>query len=312
MDLSMLKPIKITLFGYLLVSSVLAFAQRDPLYNQYQFNQLMINPAYAGIYNRFSVGMINRFQWVGIEGAPITNTLTAQSALNEGKIGVGAVLLNDKFGVSDNYELQLMSSYNILMPQGRIAMGLQGGFIRYGFDFSKVEVDFLDDPEIFNGQENFQKPNFGVGMMYLSETFFIGASIPRILNVAAKDGSLTSERYKRHYYLSGGLVFEANRWSKIKLLTLLRSVEGERISADLMVSANLDGIFWTGFSTRDLKHFGLFINMLMQKRMRIGYSFELPTSSMIRGSYGTHELSLLLEIVNRRQRRRRDRFPQYF
>lgn len=278
------------------------YAQEDPLYSQYQFNQLMINPSYAGIYDRFSVGLISRFQWAGLQGAPTTNTITAQSAMREGKIGVGGVLLNDRFGVSNNYEVQLSSSYNIIFPNAKLAMGMQAGLIRYGFDFNNVELDFLDDPEILNGHENFQKPNFGFGMMYLSDNFFFGASIPRILSVEVSDGSTLSERYRRHYYFTGGFVVEASRWTKFKVVSLIRSIDGSKLSADLNVSANFDEVIWSGFSTRDLKTFGLFINLLVADKMKLGYSLELPTNSLIRGNYGTHEVSILLETGIKRGR----------
>lgn len=299
---------KLCLLLIMFVSLSSANAQEDPLYSQYQFNQLMINPAYAGIYDRFAIGLISRFQWVGLQGAPTTNTLTAQSAMREGKIGVGGVLLNDRYGISNNYELQVASSYNIIFPTAKLAMGMQAGLIRYGFDFANVEMDFLDDPELLNGHENFQRPNFGVGMMYLSDNFFLGASVPRILSVEVSDGALLSERYRRHYYFTGGFVLEASRWTKFKVVSLIRSIDGMGLSADLNVSANFDEVIWSGFSTRDLKTVGLFINMLVADKMKLGYSLELPTNSLIRGNYGTHEVSILIETGIKRGRNLEERY----
>ncbi len=276
--------------------SLASFAQQDPLYSQYQFNQLMINPAYAGIYNRMNIGVISRFQWAGIEGAPQTNTITANSALAEGKIGLGGVILNDRFGVNNNYEVQISGSYNIQFNRfTKLAMGIQGGWIQYGYDFTNVNLDFLDDPEILNGHDNFSKPNFGVGFMLLNNNYFIGASIPRILNVSVNDGSIQSERYKRHYYLSAGAVVEINE-IPIKGIALLRSFGGQTLSADLSVSALLDDVMWAGITMRDLKHFGVLAVFEAGKNLKIGYSFELPTNNLIFGNYGTHEVSLSYNI----------------
>jgi type IX secretion system PorP/SprF family membrane protein len=272
--------------------SLASIAQQDPLYSQYQFNQLMINPAYAGIYNRFAVGAISRFQWAGIDGSPRTNTITANSALADGKIGVGAVILNDRFGVNNNYEIQLASSYNIKFSESsKLAMGIQGGYIQYGYDFTNVNMDFLDDPEIVFGHDNFSKPNFGVGFMFLNPNFFVGASIPRILNVSVMDGSTQSERYKRHYYLSGGVAAEIDR-IPFKGTALIRSIAGESYSVDLTASVLLDNVMWAGVTIRDIKHFGVLAIFQFGESLKIGYSFELPTNNLIHGSYGTHELSL--------------------
>ncbi len=272
------------------------FAQQDPLYSQYQFNQLMINPAYAGIYDRFSVGVISRFQWAGIEGSPNTNTITANSALADGKIGLGAVVMNDRFGVNNNYEIQLSSSYNIAFNRNtKLAMGIQGGFIQYGYDFNKVNLDFFDDPELLNGHENFTRPNFGAGLMLLNTNFFVGLSVPRILNISITDGSTQSERYKRHYYLTAGITTEIQR-IPVKATTLIRSLAGEEYSFDLTLTALLEDVMWAGVSVRDLKHFGLIGIFEIGENIKLGYSFELPTNNLIYGNYGTHEVSISYNI----------------
>lgn len=267
------------------------WAQQDPLYSQYQFNQLMINPAYAGMYNSLSAGVISRFQWAGIDGAPRTNTVTVQSGLLEGRIGIGGVVLNDQFGVSNNYEVQVAGAYNINFENARLGMGIQGGYIQYGYDFSNVNFDYLDDPEILNGHETQSKPNVGVGLMYMSERFFVGASVPRILNVSLSDGVSTSERYKRHYYFTSGFVTEVNS-TPVKLMTLVRSMDGGDVSVDLTASVFLDAIVWTGLTVRDFKHFGALAIFSLGDNFKIGYSFEMPSNSLVYGNYGTHEVSL--------------------
>ncbi|MEO9483504.1 MAG: type IX secretion system membrane protein PorP/SprF [Ekhidna sp.] len=276
--------------------SLASSGQQDPLYSQYQFNQLMINPAYAGIYNRLSVGVISRFQWAGIEGSPRTNTITAQSALADGKIGLGALILNDRFGVSNNYEVQFASSYNIKFNRStQLAMGIQGGFVQFGYDFNKVNLDFFDDPELLNGHDNILKPNFGVGFMLLNPNFFIGASVPRILNVSVTDGSTQSERYKRHYYFSAGVAAEIQK-TPVKATTLIRSMAGETYSFDITLSAFLDDVMWAGISVRDLKHFGVLGIFEINETIKLGYSFELPANNLIHGNYGTHEVSLSYNV----------------
>ncbi|MEO9872631.1 PorP/SprF family type IX secretion system membrane protein [Ekhidna sp.] len=284
----------------ILLLPAITYCQQDPLYNQYQFNQLMINPAYAGMYNRLSVGAITRFQWAGIDGAPQTSTITAQTGINGGKAGIGGIVLNDRFGVSSNYEIQFIGSYNINMRDARFAMGIQGGLVQYGYDFSGVEFDFFDDPEIMQGHDNIIKPNFGVGFMYMNQNFFAGASIPRILNSSVSDGVTTSERYKRHYYFTTGFAKEINRMP-FKVMALVRSFEGDAFSFDLTGSVYLDMVMWAGISVRDLKHFGVFGIIDASDNIQIGYSFEMPSNSLVYGNYGTHEVSVKFNFnVSRR------------
>jgi hypothetical protein len=47
-------------------------AQQHPMYSQYMFNMMNINPAYAGSRGVVSATALYRNQWVNIEGAPQT------------------------------------------------------------------------------------------------------------------------------------------------------------------------------------------------------------------------------------------------
>ena len=56
-----------------------AQAQQDPMYTQYMFNQMVLNPAYTGSKDRFTTMLLYRTQWVGFEGAPKTTTFSAHA-----------------------------------------------------------------------------------------------------------------------------------------------------------------------------------------------------------------------------------------
>ena len=75
-----------------LFSSKLVTAQQDAQYTQYMYNALSINPAYAGSRDMFSAVILHRSQWVGVDGAPTTQTLSGHTPLNE-KVGVGLTIV---------------------------------------------------------------------------------------------------------------------------------------------------------------------------------------------------------------------------
>ncbi|MCV9387105.1 PorP/SprF family type IX secretion system membrane protein [Reichenbachiella ulvae] len=281
----------------LLVSSLTAKGQLDPLYKQYQFNKMMINPAYAGIYNRFSASFISSVQWVGLEGAPVTNTLMMQSAFKEGQIGVGAILVNDRLGINNNTEIQMAASYNLSFGESKLGMGVQGGMINYSYDMDLLTLDYVDDERLYIGLDNVTQPNFGAGMMLMSENYYVGFSVPRILDVHVEDGVSTSTRYKRHYYLGAGYVHRAFFSSYYKVSGMARLVDGGKPSLDLSVSTFMEGYIWFGLNARDFKYFGFFLSMELTKNLRLGYSFELPSNSLIQSNYGTHEISIAFDAA---------------
>ncbi|GAB4244814.1 MAG: type IX secretion system membrane protein PorP/SprF [Ekhidna sp.] len=275
--------------------SWLSYSQLDPLYSQYQFNQQMINPAYTGAYNSLSATLISRLQWAGIEGAPVTNTLLAQSAFKEGTIGLGGMVVDDRLGVNQNLEAIVSASYNIRFQEGKLAMGLQGGITHFSYDLSKLTLDYVDDTRLTTGLDEFTEPNFGAGIMYLTPTYYLGFSVPRIRGVSTNDGVATSTRYKRHYYMSAGYFYEASMFVQYKLTGLVRYVEGEDPSVDLVFSSFVDQTVWAGLTMRDLRYFGIFTNIELGRNIRVGYSFELPTNSLLIANYGTHEISISLD-----------------
>jgi type IX secretion system PorP/SprF family membrane protein len=266
-------------------------AQYDPLYNQYVFNQMLINPAYAGAFDNASITIMSRMQWAGIAGAPFTNSLTAHTSMFDNKGGVGVYFLNDQFGVSNNTEVFATFSYKVDFGKAKLAMGLQGGVIQYKYNYADLNMEFVNDPSFEPTDENFMNPNFGVGLLLYSEFYYVGLSIPRILNIEVNDGVQESTRYQKHYYLSGGVVFPISEAIKLKPSTLVRIVENQ-VSVDLNVSLLFNELVWAGIIVRNFNTFGVIAELQVSDRLRIGYSLELPSTKLITNQWGTHEIMI--------------------
>lgn len=287
----------ITLFSLLTMVGGKIYAQQDPLYNLYSFNQFMINPAYAGVYNNFNANIISRKQWAGIEGAPLTNMLSLHSSVSD-DFGTGLLVVNDQLGVNSNTEAQLAFSYKLFSGSKTLAFGVQGGMINYNYDYSKLNLEYLDDTGLDMNNERFTKANFGGGVFYMTDYFFVGLSVPRILNVEVNDGMTSSTRYKPHYYLSGGWVIKSKSVSEIlfKPTFLVRYTSNAQLSADISMNALFANTIWAGVTLRNLNGVAVNTQLQINRKFRFGYSFELSTNKLVRDNYGTHELSLMVEL----------------
>jgi type IX secretion system PorP/SprF family membrane protein len=73
-------------------------AQQDPHYTQYMYNMNIINPAYAGSKENLSFGLLYRKQWVEIEDAPTTVTLSGSMPVGK-NVGVGLSIISDKIKI---------------------------------------------------------------------------------------------------------------------------------------------------------------------------------------------------------------------
>ena len=293
----MLKKYILLLGFFLMAVPVQLQAQQDPLYNIYTFNQYMINPAYAGIYNNFNANLITRKQWAGIDGTPLTNVLSLHSSVDR-QFGAGVLLVNDQLGVNNNFEGQLSFAYKLINGNSTLAFGVQGGFISYRYDYNKLNLAFVDDEGLDLNNEAFSKANFGAGVFYMNDVFYLGLSVPRILNAEVGDGVASSTRYQPHYYLSGGYVIKSNSVSGflLKPTFLLRYTGGNQLSADISVNALFGNVLWTGVTLRNLNGIGINAQVQASRSFRFGYSFELPTNQLVNDNIGTHELSLMVEL----------------
>lgn len=287
----------IILLPLLLLIEFTSQAQQDPLYNLYSFNQFMINPGYAGVYNNFNANLITRKQWAGIEGSPLTNMLSIHSSVSD-KFSTGLLLINDRLGINNNTEGQLAFSYKLFSGSKTLSFGVQGGLINYNYDYDKLTLAYIDDEDLDMNNDQFSKANFGAGIFYMTDMYYIGLSIPRILNTEVNDGVISSTRYKRHYYLSGGLIIKSRSVSSLlfKPSFLIRYTESHQMSADINFSALIANTVWVGATLRNFSGVSINTQLQVTRSLRFGYSFELPTNHLISNNYGTHELSLLLEL----------------
>ena len=278
--------------------AVSAQAQLDPLYNQYLFNQSMINPAYVGVHDVFNATLISRSQWTGMEGAPVTNSLNISSSFLNNAGGVGLLYVNDKYGVNNNNELQAMFSYRIELMRGRVlSMGVQGGMVDYNFDYTLLNTEFQNDPELTQeASPDFTKGNFGAGVFYMTSNFYAGISIPRILKAELQDGDITSTRYRRHYYVSAGWILDNWNSFKFKPSVLFKVVEGQQTSFDLSVQVLLKETIWAGVTIRDFNAAGFTAQFQMSDLFRAGYTFEVPFNNLTSRTFGTHELMLSVDL----------------
>lgn len=296
----MLKVKYLKVYGVILACLLLAgkngFSQQYPVYSQYIFNGLILNPAYAGSHVQFSATAMYRNQWLNFEGAPKTLTFTGHTTLNKGRTGVGLLVSNDQIGSYSNNNIFGSYAYIINAPFGTLALGLQAGFNHVRADFSELNLQNPDDPS-FMGQVNDLKPNFGTGAYFHNDLFFVGFSIPFLLNnkISNEFESVINEiREARYYYIHSGIMIPLDRMKTVQFnpSVLIRAQEGSPISADINASFIFYEVFSAGASHRSGDAIITFLDIKLSEGFHFGYSYDWTTSDIGRFSNGTHEFAL--------------------
>ena len=278
-------------------------AQQDAMYTQYMFNTLAINPAYAGSRNVLSATALYRSQWVGVEGAPETQTISFDSPLKNKKVGLGMQVFNDRIGITKTTGAFASYAFRILMDKGTLSFGLQAGISHYRADFTSVALRSDGNNNDYAFSQNVSKliPNFGAGMFYNTDKFYIGASVPQMLNnklindSVSVSNSLISKQYI-HAFLLAGYVFELDPMLKLRPSFLLKAVGGAPLQADINANLWFRDAFSVGISYRTKADISFLFELQATDQIRIGYAYDRSLTKLVQFNSGSHEIMLRYEF----------------
>ena len=273
------------------VAALRASAQQDPLYSQYFNNPMLINPAFAGSYNRLYLGIAYRTQWTGIDGGPTTLNFNGHLSLADNKMGAGIIVVQDKIGDIKNTQYGATYAYKINLKNSIFSFGMQAGFIQYSTNLDGVRVN-NPDPRFTSFTET--KFNTGVGLLLRNEKFSVGLSVPQLLSNSASLGGQSVQVYSQNYYLFGSYTYLINERIEFKPSTLLRLTQGSPISIDFNANFAFNRLYTAGLFTRNLNTYGVLLQGVY-KNARLGYVFELPGKGSAL-NFNTHEISLAISL----------------
>ena len=292
------------IFGILILLSIhLGYGQQDPQYTQYMYNMHIVNPAYAGSHGTLNVGLLHRTQWVGLDGAPNTTVATINAPIRK-KVGMGLSIFADKIGPVKEQNLFVDFSYTIQTSDyGNLAFGIKGGLTFLDANLSGLDLgDNLPDT-VFNEDINKTYANFGAGAFYYTDRFYLGLSMPNILNQLhlKREGGIISEAAeKMHYFLASGYVFELNNDLKLKPSILLKGAGGVPLSIDFSGNVLINNKLEFGLSWRVDDSLSALMNIEVAPLVRLGYAYDHTITNLGDFNSGSHEIMLLITISNSR------------
>ncbi|MDX6191256.1 type IX secretion system membrane protein PorP/SprF [Flavobacterium sp. FlaQc-52] len=284
------------------------YGQQDPQYTQYMYNTLSVNSAYAGSAGHLTITGIYRTQWVGLEGAPNTQSFTLDSPVGK-NVGLGLSIVNDEIGPSEEQYVDLNFSYSIKASDTyKLSFGVKGGGRVINIDWSKGS--FKDNDVQF--QQNIQNkflPVVGAGIYLHSEKSYLGLSVPNFLTDERYDEvqeGLADERM--HLFLIGGWVFDLSPSVKFKPAFLTKYVSGAPVIVDLSANFMFNDKFRLGASYRTGDSFSALAGFQITPQFLIGYTYDYTTTELQKFSSGSHEIMLRFELKSKEKGLKSPRF----
>ncbi|MEW7280780.1 type IX secretion system membrane protein PorP/SprF [Aquimarina sp. 2201CG1-2-11] len=310
----------LTVFGLITTQN---YAQQDAQYTQYMYNTVSVNPAYAGSRGVLSIMGLHRSQWVGLEGAPRTQTLTLNTPIGESeRLGLGLSIVNDQIGPTDETYFDIDFSYTIpTSDTGKLSLGLKAGGHLLNVNFDEL-TRFVSNDVVFSngGIDNKFSPNVGIGIYYHTDRFYMGLSAPNLLETDHFDESSTTNtdgntisflaEERINYYLIGGYVFNLSEEVKFKPAVLSKLVFGAPLQVDLSANFLLYDRLTLGAAYRWSAAVSGMVGFQVSDALMIGFAYDRETTELGQTQFndGSYEVMLRFELFKKYNRMLTPRF----
>jgi type IX secretion system PorP/SprF family membrane protein len=285
----------------LLLFTTAANAQFDGLFTQYMFNEVFINPAYAGSKEAMSATLLHRQQWVSFAGRPVSTSFSMHGPLMDNRMGVGLSLLNEKIGVLSRNLIYGSYAYRIKLDDKQtLSMGLMAGMETQTNKLGQLKVGLESsptDPQFLQNSPNVVAPNAGLGFYYKNEQLYAGISIPRLIDNSVKfsssGASIKTTRVaaaKFTYYLTGGYLFTLNEDLKLRANAMVKLLQNAPTQVDLGGNFLIKEQIWAGLSYRSNSAVSVLLGAQINQQFMACYSYDYGTNKLQQHSLGSHEI----------------------
>ncbi len=297
--------------------------QQLPQFTNYMQNDYLINTAAAGKNDYYEISALNRYQWVGIQDAPRTFTVTVAGPNKKRNMGFGGQVFTDIAGPTRRIGGRASYAYHMKLGQKiKLSFSAYLGLLQYGIDASKVRLGTTDIPDVIS--TNYQRslvPDIGSSAyLYQQNKFYFGVSFPQMFkaNLKFEKRIPTNSSLSTLVAAHGGYTFDIGNNMGIEPSFLMKYEAGAPINLNLGFRAIYDKQHWLGFMYKGADGQtnqyakGLFaqnnikwtkgesvcmlVGMTYKKYLSIGYSYDYTISRLASYNSGSHEIILTLLI----------------
>lgn len=290
----------------------LLYAQQLPIFSLYRDNSFVLNPAIAGSEDHGVAAVTYREQWTQVDGNPRTLSANYRSNIPRFSMGVGGQIIYDKTGPTSFMGVNLSYAYHIsfakvnpfrwpkFVRRSKLSFGISAAVYQYRLNSSDIELEQSNDQALLNSNQTAFMPNFGVGLYYYFDEFYLGYSSPQLVpfNIKFSDnqGQSVLQRDMHHYIVVGGSIPFANKKMFLEPMVWLKYVNGAPFQVDGHLRFNYDKLFWVGVAYRTSMTMVAEIGVKIRERVQIGYAFDQAFSQTSSMFGNAHEIVIAYHL----------------
>lgn len=273
-------------------------AQQRPQFTQFMYNNLVINPAYAGAEEVLSLTLVNRNQWSGVEGAPTTQSFSAHTLLKKKKVGLGLTLISDRIGVHNNTSVLTNYAYHIRVGEkSTLSMGLQVGITNLKSDYASLSGN-SNDPNLANSI-NETMLDFGTGIYFRSPKLQLGLSTPELVSKSVQlNDTLSISIRTMNLFGYARYRFTLSKFIEMEPGLMIKYFPDVPVSYDVNLSFIYRSVLTTGLSYRSKESVDFILKLQLTSQLQFGYAYDYPINYAAKLSSASHELMLNYQFRN--------------
>ena len=266
-----------------------------PQYTQYMFNDFVINPAIAGVYDYYQIRTNHRFQWVGLLDPPMTNSIAFYGPHANLPMGYGGYVYNDVTGPTSRTGITGSYAYNIAVTGDiRLSMGLSASVMQYRIDGTQLNPADVSDPSILSLVSTSYLPDAGLGLYLYSDRFYVGLSAAQLLNNNIKifDNKDGLNRLKTHFNLIGAYHLWIDESWLIEPSLMVKGTAPKELGFDVTARVEWKQTLWTAISYRYNEAVGVMLGYCFDQSLFFGYAYDIGISDLRKYNTGSHEVMI--------------------
>lgn len=300
-------------------------AQQLPLHTQYLYNKLAYNPGYAGGEESIQATALYRNQWIGLEGAPTALNLSVHGRAMGANGSLGLQMHNYSVGISDFTSIEGIYAYRLRTGAGQLSIGASVSMRHMATDFGDERLvgttSVSQDPSVNSSRLTQWKPNFGLGLYYEQDRFFVGLSSPRLIRqeLGFVEDELLDSKETPHYFLMAGYAFVLSSDLELLAQSAMRTTENSPFDADLSAVLRWQSILDFGLNYRfggRESGFGDSIDLLaswqFHTQFRLGIAYDMSIGRLRDAQDGSLELMLQYRGLSTRENQEKLVNPRIF
>ncbi len=289
----------------ILVGIGTAAGQQIPMFNSYTLNKFLINPSYAGASGKTNIFGINRIQYSGFDGAPVTYMFTADAGFKDKKFGLGGAVFSDRNNLIAQNGFQLAYAYTVkLNEKWNLGMGLNAGAVQWTLNFDQLKVDDITEDVLSNYKSNSTTFRSDFGFRISSDKLDFGLSLPQLVASKVKysdylkNGNGTYASIP-HYVANLSYLLSLGNEINLKPMVVVRGAKDIQPQIDVIGLLDWKSKAYATLGYRTNYALSIGGGVRLTKGVTFGYTYDRPVNNISNYSGGSHEIIVGITLGSR-------------